>query len=223
MNNINLVNLESCLLLNKSHEEHKHEHAIRKRPKRIILNARGFKYDVVLNDFDKLPNSRLGKLKVFVDNYKLDLDANGNINNIHENNKLLSLLNEICDDYDFNLNEFYFNRDPYVLNLILNYLSNDRLHIDKSICPYLLRDELNYWHVDEYLVDSCCLNKYFNKRDEVANQILNEEKILYEFNHKDDFGNLFMPRLREKIWNIVENSRTCLAGKVKVLVFKTFK
>ena len=42
------------------------------KKRRIILNARGVKFEVLKDNLKKLPNSRLGKLEKIIDTYTKD-------------------------------------------------------------------------------------------------------------------------------------------------------
>ena len=136
-----------------------------KKPKRFTLNARGVKYDVISNVFDKLPLSRLGKLKCLIDKM--------NEGKSEENaNEIL----KFCDDYDLEKSEFYFNKDPSVLNIVLNFYASDRLHMDDNMCANHYGEELLYWEIDENFVEFCCQFKYFEKKEEIIKQIKIENK-----------------------------------------------
>jgi hypothetical protein len=169
--------------------------------KRIILNIRGIKYDVPLNQLNRLPNSRLSDLK-----YQLD-----------KNNNDLIKLNNICDDYDLNKMEFYFNRDPFIFNSILNYHLNGKLHIDNSFCVILVGDELNYWKIDQDLISNCCEWSYNDKKDDVQNDIETEKKLIEKITHQESFDNFILPYLRKKIWYIMEKPSSSIWAKVKLI------
>ena len=66
---------------------------------KIILNARGIKYEVLLNVLEKLPKSRLGKLKIEIEKNKIEKIEND-----------IALM-KLCDDFDLNKNEYYFNKE----------------------------------------------------------------------------------------------------------------
>ena len=77
----------------------------------IKLNARGILYKIPknkLNDFSR--TSRIGRL------------LSGSIVSKNEPSK-------ICDYYDKDRDEFYFDRDPTILNSILNYNSKANLDL----------------------------------------------------------------------------------------------
>ena len=169
---------------------------------RIIINSRGIKYDVFLYIFEKLPDSRLGKLKDILEDLSKDVSMDPN-----------DLL-DVCDAYDLETYEFYFNRDPYILNLILNYYINDKLHVNDSICVCLLTDELKYWQIDEYLISSCCQNKFFEKTDQINDDIFIENKEKNKLIQNEEKHDSYLPALKEKIWNLLENPTSSKFARV---------
>ena len=70
-----------------------------KQRQRVVLNVGGFKHEVLWSTLNRIPNSRLGKLKI-------------NINNED--------LYNLCDDFDPEKLEFFFDRDPTLFNMMLN-------------------------------------------------------------------------------------------------------
>ena len=159
------------------------------KSKRITLNIRGITYELFLDQFEKLPNSRLGQLKAFIDENKQETE--------------LHTLNNICDDYDLVANEFFFDKDPYVFNMILNYFSNGKINIDRSLCPYFMREQLKYWGVSEVYMSDCCTEKHFTRLKGIDERLDMENEIVKKYNTKEDFGKI-LPKLREKAWNILE-------------------
>ncbi len=78
---------------------------------RVKVSARGIVYEIFLDDLAKHPTSRLGRLRHFI-----------------VNNQPEYRFEELCDGHEVNSRGqhlFYFNRDPYILNSILNCYSSD--------------------------------------------------------------------------------------------------
>ena len=168
---------------------------------RIILNARGIKYDLLIKNFQKYPSySRIGKL---ISCLQTSQD-----------------LNDVCDDYNLDTFEFYFDRDPFILNSILNYYSYGELHLNDNGCIDLFSKELEYWGIDIFELHQCCISKYSKKRNEIDEDIKKEKEILKEHTQKDDFGD-YLPELREKIWKILTYDEKSTISKVK-FDFKKF-
>lgn len=164
--------------------------------KTIIINARGIKYEILSRTLDKFPNTRLGKLKKHINN-----------NNLHD-------IGLLCDRYNTELTEFYFNRDPYVLNMILNYYQTHKLHINHSECVLFLQAELDYWQIDEDSFHSCCQVVYHDKLDNAEDLIQFEKKVFKKFNHRDDYGKYCFPRIREILWNLFEKPESSIYAKI---------
>lgn len=171
--------------------------------KTIILNARGIKYEVLLDSFKRHKYTRLEKLR------------NEIINQNHNE------VSKLCDRFNKCLDEFYFDRDPYVLNMILNYYHNNKLHLSHKECVHFIRDELEYWQIDEYALEDCCKIVYFGKSEELDELIKGEEELHIKMNHKDDFGTSCFPDLRETLWNLFDNPRSSNYAKVNINFSKT--
>ena len=71
----------------------------------ITLNVRGVEFMVPVHQFKILPESRLGKLGALIENLKSGTES----------------FADLCDKHDLKTGEFYFDKDPYVLNMILNF------------------------------------------------------------------------------------------------------
>jgi potassium voltage-gated channel delayed-rectifier subfamily S protein 2 len=166
--------------------------------RRVILNLRGIKYDVILKTFDKLPNSRLGKLKYLIET-----------NNLEETSLI-----DICDDYDLCKNEFYFDRDPFVLNLVLNFYTSGKLHIDDNLCTMFINDELNYWLINETFISSCCEWNFRDGRDIIEKYIRKEKELIKKHYHVVEFDNFYFQEYRKKLWYLFERPSSSFFARV---------
>ena len=122
---------------NKSNQDSEQSLALKHASDKIYLNVRGVKYKISMKRLINLPRSRLARLAKLIQS--------------DENNE--KELAKLCDDYNLDQMEFYFDKDPFVLNRILNLYQNGKLHVNHSDCVYFIRDELEYWQIDEYSLD----------------------------------------------------------------------
>jgi hypothetical protein len=159
--------------------------------KRIILNARGTRYEVLMRIFDKYPQSRLGKIKKLIE--------------IGDNNRSNNDLIDLCDDFDLGKSEFYFNRDPYILNFVINFYEDSKIHYDDKICSKFFLHEIKYWGLNEFLFDNDCKCQinFFIQREECSENSENQEKVIDDIYNKENFG-CFLPKIREYIWGIID-------------------
>jgi hypothetical protein len=174
--------------------------------RRIFLNARGNKFEVLLRTLDNVPNGRLNTIKHVI-------DAN---EHLITKNLDLDKLDDVCDDYTDDLSEFYFNKNPVVFENILKFYQQPVLekktHINlQDVCPLEQEEEFKYWNIDweEYL-DECCAVKLDDMRDKLHSEIEETKQIVGSVTKTIDFGEKFYPETRRKIWNIMDNPKSSL-------------
>ena len=156
---------------------------------KVVLNVGGSKFEILRKTLLSVKYGRIWKL---INTFKQ-----------HE-------LADLCDDFNTELNEFFFDRDPTLFNYILNYYRTGKLHVSESLCPVDLNNELIYWDLDQPLMDVCCEEKLYNKEKDVETNLIVYLKILNEARmHKvrEEKGKSNeYELLKKKIWNIVDNS-----------------
>jgi hypothetical protein len=171
--------------------------------KRIVLSLRGFKYEVNASIFSKYPNSRLGKLNVLLmSNGDSDEQARGEFS-------------ELCDHFDLKSNEFFFNKDPFVFNSILDLYNQDqelddsKMHVNDGVCFDYLSGQLSYWGFEELenVIASCCLIPLIERQAHVEEEIHTEEDLKRIIEFKPDFQyKMCLPKLREKLYDYMETA-----------------
>jgi hypothetical protein len=181
---------------------------------KIVLNARGIKYEVFVHILDRLPESRLASLKRFHTLNKSD----------KRTAQELFRFERICDhlDEEAKPNEYYFNRDPTVLNIVLNFyqeelINGKKYHLNLNVfCVQSLLDEFRYWRIEDFpsYLHPCCIFKIENEIEKSIDEKRKEEEILDELNYKENFGKYCFPRFRQATWNILEHPSTSIYAKV---------
>jgi len=168
--------------------------------KRANLNVGGVKHEVMWRMLDQVPTSRLGKLAAAT-----------------THNQILDL----CADYSFEENEYFFDRHPRSFNTILSFYRTGKLHIQDGICHLAFCEDLTYWQLDELCVESCCAEKYVNRKEEIQMQMEAEAGHL----KKEDleiFSSGFLGKLQRMLWDTMEKpevSRPAKLVSITSLVF----
>lgn len=169
----------------------------------VMLNARGSQFKIPLKTLLAYPNStRLGKLSKF-------------------NEMTSNEVNELCDSFSKENNEFYFNRNARVLSIVLDYFLTGELHVDSDLCEVFLINELEYWMVDFEEVKHCCKNDFERKLEEKNKLISLEDKVVKDFDEWDTFNVTWMPKVRKRLWTIVEQP-TSSNNAIVIHIFQTF-
>ncbi len=163
-----------------------------KQKKRVILNVGGVRHEVMWKTLEKLPNSRLGKIRFA---------------------KSLDDIRKLCDDFDPTENEIFFDRHSNSFSTVLNFYRTGKLHLIDDICILSFHDDLYYWGIDEYYFESCCHLRYHQRKEAVLEEMKREEDSTKEKICSDKFEGYF-PKYRKILWDLMENPQTSRAAQV---------
>uniref|UniRef100_A0A6G1SML2 Potassium voltage-gated channel protein Shab n=1 Tax=Aceria tosichella TaxID=561515 RepID=A0A6G1SML2_9ACAR len=128
---------------------------------------------------------------------------------------------QYCDDFNLATNEFFFDRQPRSFVCILDYYRTGKLHLTDELCVMAYKDDLDYWEIEDYNLDSCCQQRYHQRRDNVFEEMKKELESLKEHD-EEMFGTSKLQRYQKFVWDLLEKPQTSLAARVVAFVSITF-
>jgi hypothetical protein len=82
--------------------------------------------------------------------------------------------------------------------------------------------DLDYWRIDELLLEPCCALKYYPEIELCVKEVEGEEisrKKTREREQEENFGNSRLGRIRKYLWNLTEYPETSKAAQVSKDIF----
>ncbi|XP_044842490.1 potassium voltage-gated channel subfamily S member 1 isoform X3 [Mauremys mutica] len=170
----------------------------------ININVGGLRRRLSSSALSKFPNTRLGRL--------LSCDSEESIL-------------QLCDDYDVSAREFYFDRNPGFFLYVLHFYQTGKLHVMDELCVFSFCQEIEYWGINEFFLDSCCSYRYHERKLESRHYNWDEESEvssvdtspdeISDFNHDLlRYSTLRCGNLRKRLWLTMENPGYSIPSKL---------
>uniref|UniRef100_A0A8C3A9T6 Potassium voltage-gated channel modifier subfamily G member 3 n=1 Tax=Cyclopterus lumpus TaxID=8103 RepID=A0A8C3A9T6_CYCLU len=81
---------------------------------------------------------------------------------------------ELCDDYDRDRNEFFFDRHAQAFVFIMLYVRYGKLRFVPGVCELSFYTEMLYWGLESVHLDSCCQKRLDDRMSEIGLDDLSE-------------------------------------------------
>merc|ERR1712062_496310 len=151
-------------------------------------------------NFKIYPNTRLGKL--------IQARTEDEINNL-------------CDGYKAgDIPEFFFDRNWHSFNSILDIYRTGVLRLNTDLCALVLQKDLEYWQIDELILEPCCALKYYPEIEICVKEQKGEQEAKRKEAQRledENFGQHIIGKIGTYLWNLTEYPETSKAAQVSRL------
>lgn len=121
---------------------------------------------------------------------------------------------ELCDDYDPESGEFFFDRDPDAFRSIVEVYYYGEVHMRRGACPVCFMHEMAFWRVDAELLDECCQSCLSEARSELE-EISEKVRAMLERTEEEEAAvSSRRERCRAFLWKLLEKPESSLAARV---------
>ncbi|NWZ37499.1 KCNS1 protein, partial [Brachypodius atriceps] len=170
----------------------------------ININVGGLRRRLSSSALSKFPDTRLGRL--------LSCDSEESIL-------------QLCDDYDVSAREFYFDRNPGFFLYVLHFYQTGKLHVMEELCVFSFCQEIEYWGINEFFLDSCCSYRYHERKLESRHHNWDEESEVSSVDTSPDeisdinhdllrYSTLRCGNVRKRLWLTMENPGYSIPSKL---------
>lgn len=122
----------------------------------------------------------------------------------------------LCDDYNVQNDEFFFDRDPMFFHYIFHFYCSNVLWVMDSLCPINFEEEMSFWGLRLKDTPRCCRILFEEKVDDIREKLKVNQELLDEIKpHQDEecYETMFMGNIRKILWDLMENPYSSLAAK----------
>uniref|UniRef100_A0A3Q3XDP1 BTB domain-containing protein n=1 Tax=Mola mola TaxID=94237 RepID=A0A3Q3XDP1_MOLML len=129
---------------------------------------------------------------------------------------------ELCDDYDDAEKEFYFDRNPALFPYVLNFYNTGRLHVMAELCIFSFSQEIEYWGINEFFIDSCCSGDRDRDRDrddwedrsDEGSTTSSFDELLEFYSDAGKFDQQLLGSARRRVWLMLDNPGYSAASRI---------
>ena len=106
----------------------------------------------------------------------------------------------------------FFERPASIFEAILTFYQTDQLHMPCSVCPLTFKNELEFWGISPYRLETCC-RRTFVKFSVEQEKMLKFEKFTSPARSEKQ-GTGTWAEIKYRVWTITDFPFTCVAAKV---------
>ncbi|CAH1801355.1 unnamed protein product [Owenia fusiformis] len=139
----------------------------------------------------------------------------------------LASLNQMDEGYESEKGIYFFDRNPELFPSILDYYRTGELHFPPNQCGRVVKNELEYWGIDDNLISRCCWRRYQEYKEEIEKMDIIEKAFNWSSGMEPDEDNSSVTitpwwTIRHKIWVFLEDPNSSTTAKLWAFLMYIF-
>ncbi|XP_057679031.1 potassium voltage-gated channel subfamily F member 1-like [Corythoichthys intestinalis] len=129
-------------------------------------------------------------------------------------------ISSLCDDYDPEKGEFYFDRDPDAFKCVSELYYYGEIHMKRGICPICFMKEMDFWKIDSDFLDECCKSNLREVEDELEEIAEKVRTILVD--REGDPRAMGWQRIQTCLWRLMEKPESSVPAHIIAILSFVF-
>ncbi|XP_046694127.1 potassium voltage-gated channel subfamily G member 3-like isoform X3 [Silurus meridionalis] len=93
---------------------------------------------------------------------------------------------EVCDDYDRERNEFFFDRHAEAFGFLMLYVKHGKLRLVPRMCELSFYNEMIYWGLESSHLEMCCQRRLDDRMSDTCTHFSEEERRVEDRDEKKE-------------------------------------
>ncbi|KAK6184446.1 hypothetical protein SNE40_001898 [Patella caerulea] len=127
----------------------------------------------------------------------------------------LGKLSKSDPSYDPKNDEYFFDRNPKIVQCILDLHRTGDLHLPGNVCSTGVKAELEFWNVPEDYIAECCWKTYSLQNQDLKIAAIIDQQM---GQNESQETNPSKPSIREKLWLTMEQPSHSFNAKVGTVI-----
>lgn len=94
---------------------------------------------------------------------------------------------------------------------VMNFYQTGHLHVMEELCEISFLQEIEYWGIDEFRINSCCRERYYRRKEQ--KESLDVHREFEADDDEEDFVGAACPGFRRRLWDLLEKPESSRAAR----------
>lgn len=129
---------------------------------------------------------------------------------------------EVCDDYDRERNEFFFDRHAEAFGFLMLYVKHGKLRLLPRMCELSFYNEMLYWGLESAHLEMCCQRRLDDRMSDTCTHFSEDERPAEDRDDQETRPKRRDPKWLERMRKTFEEPASSIAAQILASVSVLF-